>query len=120
MKKVPENILSYKFSCIPKTDIQEIAQFFGIQIPSSLKKARALARTIESYSNAIPVWAFRGRSSMDMMCDSPALRVNEAMSMFFEHQMAGLYRAAVIGPEDPCPCGSGLKYKNCHGKNWHS
>ncbi|MBR3351973.1 MAG: SEC-C domain-containing protein, partial [Erysipelotrichaceae bacterium] len=18
---------------------------------------------------------------------------------------------------DPCPCGSGLKYKNCHGKN---
>ena len=21
-----------------------------------------------------------------------------------------------IGPNDPCPCGSGLKYKNCHGK----
>ena len=22
-----------------------------------------------------------------------------------------------IGRNDPCPCGSGLKYKNCHGKN---
>ncbi len=22
-----------------------------------------------------------------------------------------------IGPNDPCPCGSGLKYKKCHGKN---
>lgn len=21
-----------------------------------------------------------------------------------------------IGRNDPCPCGSGLKYKNCHGK----
>ncbi len=24
--------------------------------------------------------------------------------------------AAKIYPNDPCPCGSGLKYKNCHGK----
>ena len=81
------------------------------------KKAKALARAIESYSNVIPVWAFRGRSSMDMMCDSPVLRGNEAMSSFFEHQMTGLFRAAAVGPDDPCPCGSGLKYKNCHGKN---
>lgn len=21
-----------------------------------------------------------------------------------------------IGRNDPCPCGSGLKYKNCHGR----
>ena len=21
-----------------------------------------------------------------------------------------------VGPNDPCPCGSGLKYKKCHGK----
>ena len=85
-------------------------------LQNSEKKARALARAIESYSNVIPVWVFRGRSSIDMMCDSPALRENEAMSTFFEHQMTGLFRAASVGPDDPCPCGSGLKYKNCHGK----
>lgn len=22
-----------------------------------------------------------------------------------------------IGRNDPCPCGSGLKFKNCHGKD---
>jgi len=22
-----------------------------------------------------------------------------------------------IGRNDPCPCGSGLKYKKCHGRN---
>jgi preprotein translocase subunit SecA len=24
--------------------------------------------------------------------------------------------AAAIGRNDPCPCGSGLKYKRCHGR----
>ncbi|MCL6097303.1 MAG: SEC-C metal-binding domain-containing protein, partial [Bacteroidetes bacterium] len=24
---------------------------------------------------------------------------------------------AKVGRNDPCPCGSGKKYKNCHGKN---
>lgn len=23
----------------------------------------------------------------------------------------------VIGRNDPCPCGSGKKYKHCHGRN---
>ena len=28
------------------------------------------------------------------------------------------YRAEkTVGRNDPCPCGSGLKYKNCHGRN---
>jgi preprotein translocase subunit SecA len=22
-----------------------------------------------------------------------------------------------VGRNDPCPCGSGKKFKNCHGKN---
>jgi preprotein translocase subunit SecA len=22
-----------------------------------------------------------------------------------------------VAPDDPCPCGSGLKYKNCHGRH---
>ena len=25
-------------------------------------------------------------------------------------------RSVNIGRNDPCPCGSGKKYKNCHGK----
>ncbi len=27
-----------------------------------------------------------------------------------------IYESMHIGRNDPCPCGSGLKYKNCHGK----
>ncbi|MGQ0723494.1 MAG: SEC-C metal-binding domain-containing protein, partial [Candidatus Eiseniibacteriota bacterium] len=25
--------------------------------------------------------------------------------------------AKPVGRNDPCPCGSGQKYKRCHGKN---
>ncbi len=29
----------------------------------------------------------------------------------------GERRVVKVGPNDPCPCGSGLKYKKCHGRN---
>ena len=29
---------------------------------------------------------------------------------------ATLKKDKKVGPNDPCPCGSGLKYKKCHGK----
>ena len=29
---------------------------------------------------------------------------------------ASMPKQKKIGPNDPCPCGSGLKYKKCHGK----
>jgi uncharacterized protein YecA (UPF0149 family) len=25
-----------------------------------------------------------------------------------------------VGRNDPCPCGSGKKYKQCCGKNWYN
>jgi len=29
---------------------------------------------------------------------------------------APVHAAQKVGRNDPCPCGSGLKYKKCHGK----
>lgn len=31
--------------------------------------------------------------------------------------VADAVRHKKVGRNDPCPCGSGKKYKNCHGKN---
>ena len=31
-------------------------------------------------------------------------------------EQAKLYAGMHIGRNDPCPCGSGKKFKNCHGK----
>jgi preprotein translocase subunit SecA len=32
-------------------------------------------------------------------------------------QMPARRDMAKVGRNDPCPCGSGKKYKNCHGQN---
>ena len=34
-----------------------------------------------------------------------------------EHSQTVVNEGPKVGRNDPCPCGSGLKYKNCHGKN---
>ena len=44
--------------------------------------------------------------------DQTKLSMNEKPSMD-DNPWAG----QKIGRNDPCPCGSGLKYKKCHGKN---
>jgi preprotein translocase subunit SecA len=33
-----------------------------------------------------------------------------------EHKQQQIINAAKIGRNDPCPCGSGKKFKSCHGK----
>ena len=49
---------------------------------------------------------------------------NEVLSEEKRHEITKAYRASKIfvapvqvGRNDPCPCGSGKKYKNCCGKN---
>ena len=34
-----------------------------------------------------------------------------------EHKQETVHKGVTVGRNDPCPCGSGLKYKKCCGKN---
>ena len=90
----------------------------------SFESVQALVGAITDYSNAIPTWVFRGRSSDDVMKEE-----RPPQQSTFPGFGAGLGPGSGSGPafgavprvgrNDPCPCGSGLKYKNCHGK-WES
>jgi preprotein translocase subunit SecA len=44
--------------------------------------------------------------------DAAAAMVGAAMS----HEALGADGVPKVGRNDPCPCGSGKKYKQCHGK----
>lgn len=86
----------------------------------SIEKTRALGRAIEDYCNAIPLWGTRGLSSIESMLGERIARGNDAMAAFVRERMSGLMKDSAIpkvGRNDPCPCGSGKKYKDCHGKN---
>jgi len=39
-----------------------------------------------------------------------------AMSEFADGLLSALPRVLHVAKDDPCPCGSGLRYRNCHGK----
>ena len=86
----------------------------------SIEKTRTLGRAIEDYCNAIPLWGTRGLSSIESMLGERIARGNDAMAAFVRERMSGLMKDSVfhkVGRNDPCPCGSGKKYKDCHGKN---
>ncbi len=49
-----------------------------------------------------------------MRQEQPAARVMEVLAQ--QEGRQSLVKRSKVGRNDPCPCGSGLKYKKCHGQ----
>ena len=69
---------------------------------------------VQEYMNNVPKWIFKGYSSHEVFekYEKPNLRPLPKNMLPAGFGM-GVPR---VERNDPCPCGSGLKYKNCHGK----
>ena len=55
-----------------------------------------------------------------LIADAPSLIPELAGNLYRAHALAAApapVRTVSVGRNDPCPCGSGLKYKKCHGAN---
>ena len=65
-----------------------------------------------AFNNTSRLWLLKGHTP-DELAQSRAATGGRIMS-FAEAQA----HRAKVGRNDPCPCGSGKKYKKCHGKNW--
>lgn len=111
------------FSCI-NDKIDEIDSF---------DEYRRYIDTIAAYANSVPKWLLKGHSSTESNLLKLSIQVDESA---FEEEPAEaekkgpgelpgplneIYRYSMavrhVGPNDPCPCGSGLSYRRCHGKN---
>ena len=59
------------------------------------------------------------RLYMMQVTGSPLTRVQLAKPIEPKGESANTFSRSEkkVGRNDPCPCGSGKKYKNCHGKN---
>ena len=69
---------------------------------------------VQEYMNNVPKWIFKGYSSCEVFekYEKQNLRpLQEQMP-----PMGFGMGVSKVDRNDPCPCGSGLKYKNCHGK----
>ena len=69
---------------------------------------------VQEYINNVPKWIFKGYSSHEVFekYEKPSLQPLPDKKPPVGFGM-GIPR---VGRNDPCPCGSGLKYKKCHGK----
>lgn len=101
------------------TDGNPLGILRELQMPSLSVLNDVMANTME-FVNNVPCWKFRGHSSEEvarrMMANSkqalprPAVPTPSAKAPSFAF-------TGKIGRNDPCPCGSGKKYKNCCGRD---
>ena len=112
------------FSCI-NDKIDEIDTF---------EEYRRYINIIADYANSVPKWLLKGHTSNETGHLKVSIEVDETS---FEEEVSRLegtkkgpdfssgplnefykYNMAVrhVAPDDPCPCGSGLSYRRCHGK----
>lgn len=92
---------------------------------------------VAAYANSVPKWLLKGYTSDDVNFLKLSIKIEETASEarelwdsikeeetgavdspnplqeFYKYNMAVQH----VAPDDPCPCGSGLSYCRCHGKN---
>ncbi len=59
----------------------------------------------------------RYRASKEQYPGADAQRQAASAQQGEQHRPQPIVNAPKVGRNDPCPCGSGKKFKNCHGKN---
>ncbi len=92
---------------VPAAEIAALAPGFSDAIARSPQLAQ-LARNC----NALGLWDAVAAISRRMLVAMPG--DGEAATLL-AHAEANLSRPPAAGRNDPCPCGSGKKYKQCHG-----
>lgn len=92
---------------VPPPEIAALAPQFTDEIARSVQLAQ-LARNC----NAMGLWAAAAAIAHRMLAATPEHA--EAAALLAQAE-ANLARPPIVGRNEPCPCGSGRKYKQCHG-----
>lgn len=93
-----------------------------VRLPPDLaNEATAMAEYLGLTVNAFIVQAVRNwtdyqaKRAYDRRFDT-TVKVPESLQSSSLVKPAAASRVAKVGPNQPCPCGSGQKYKRCHGQ----
>jgi hypothetical protein len=93
-------------------------------------------KAVRDYANSLPRWALKGHSAAETgllgyeipdedppeipyeegqpVWSMPEPTVSEGYTQFLDEFP---FMVPHVAPDDPCPCGSGLRYSRCHGKH---
>ena len=90
----------------------------GEPVLDSREELDSLTEAIFTYMNNIPRWCLGGRVPTDIRRTPQEQAQLLSFTTAMDRVVRTLENTPKVGRNDPCPCGSGLKYKNCHGKNF--
>ncbi|WP_175148993.1 preprotein translocase subunit SecA [Paraburkholderia ultramafica] len=106
-----------------KLEVTRVVMNVQIQSPEQLEEA---AEQLEEQGSHLENVEFRHAEFAEAAAAAPvaaeaatAAMIGDAMSHGHSHGAsphAGADNVPKVGRNDPCPCGSGKKYKQCHGK----
>ena len=84
----------------------------------SFDEYNACMEVVAAYANSLPKWLLKGYSSNETNRLKVVLQSEEdpVREMIRKNPYMGLFVPSVM-PDEPCPCGSGLSYRLCHGRN---
>jgi preprotein translocase subunit SecA len=103
-----------------KEEVTRVVMNVQIQSPEQLEEAAEQYEEKGSHLEnvAFTHMDFAEAAAAPAPADATAQMVNQAMAFGDDTTVATRPADDVpkVGRNDPCPCGSGKKYKNCHGK----
>ena len=119
-KAIYEQILATPEAPVSGT-VKELADKFGVEV---LMMTGFLDGINDSLKNPNPIETMEEDTAVkaDWLYELPAwdnlLSEEERKALYKKQKLSGtVVKAKKIGRNDPCPCGSGKKYKKCCGKN---
>lgn len=100
----------------PHKPTQIIQDAIGTPHLNSVDELNAIIQPLMEYVNSLPRWFLGGRIPKEIPV-SPQAMAQMASMVSAMDRISSMHSFSGVGRNDPCPCGSGLKFKNCHGKN---
>ena len=81
---------------------------------------KVCCQIVADYADAVPKWALNGLSAREAGQMQLDMKLNSLRSWDKLPEVADIpgmgFAIPHVAPDDPCPCGSGLRYCHCHGK----
>ncbi len=123
VERIQERTIRFLLKCQIKAQPRPVQRIF----PTASRPAQPQQSAPEKTEAPAPKQAERPAQPVQQTAESVAPVGTEQMpkevdvnslhtSGDVKFNPATMKKAKKVGPNDPCPCGSGLKYKKCHGK----
>ena len=107
--------------CLAQDGIKGVVDMVAEELEfPSLDALNKFIGLVNDFSNHIPHWSLKGWSPSEVYENFDRPSLNPLPSSITNSPMDAMLKFSEnirkVGRNDPCPCGSGKKYKDCHGK----